>query len=113
MGRPVPASRVAGTGPSVPGSGPGSEALGKRVFAGQEAKRDRYLTPARYAQFLPQDVAVRLRRSRRDPEPRADFLVGAPGCDQLYDLPLPLRQPGRDLRQDLVHGGDASNAKAM
>lgn len=113
MGRPVPAPRVAGTGPSVPGSGPGSEASRKRVFACQEAVRDGDLPSARHPQFLPQHVTVSLRRACRDAETLSDFLVRAAGRNQLDDLALSLGQAGRDLGQDLVHAGHASNAEAV
>jgi hypothetical protein len=113
VGSPVPASRVAGTGPSVPGSGPGSEASRKRVFARQEAVRDGDLPSPRHPQFLPQHVAVSLRRPCRDAETLSDFLVRAAGRNQLDDLALSLGEARCDLRQDLVHAGDASNAEAV
>src|SRR5918995_5583854 len=59
-GLPVPAARAAGTGPSVPGSGPGSEALQEWVFACEQAERDRNLPASRDAELLAQDVTVGL-----------------------------------------------------
>jgi hypothetical protein len=113
MESPVPASRVAGTGPSVPGTGPGSEAFRKRVFARQEAVRDGNLPSPRDPQLLPQHVAVSLRSPGRDAQALPDFFIRAPGRDQLDDLALSLCEGRRDLRQYLVHAGDANNAEAV
>ena len=49
--------------------------------------------------------------SWRDPEPLADFLVGAAGRDQLHYLTLPLGQRQMPVGEDLLHGADASNAR--
>ena len=60
----------------------------QRVLSREQPERDRNLPAPRHAQLLPQDVAVRLRRSRRDAEHEADLLVRQPLRDQLDDLPL-------------------------
>ena len=97
--------------PSVPGVG-GSEAFRERVFAGQQPVGDRDLPPSGDAELLAQDVAVRLRRPRRDAEALADLVVRQPGGDQLDHLALPLRDPEVPLGQHLCHAADANNAVA-
>ena len=44
-----------------------------------------------------------LRRSRGDAEPLSDFIVRAPGGDELDDLPLPLGDVRKGLSQCVVH----------
>ena len=61
---PVPAARAAGTGPSVPGSGPGSEAFQERVFAREQSEGDWNLPASCDTELLAQDVTVRLGRPR-------------------------------------------------
>jgi len=106
---PVPAARAAGTGPSVPGSGPGSEAFQERVFAREQAEGDWNLSASSDTELLAQDVTVRLGRPRRDAQTLANLLVREPCGDQLDYLSLPLGQLWRDACQDLVHADDANN----
>jgi hypothetical protein len=103
---------AAGTGPSAPGSGPGSEALRERVLPCEQAVSDRNVTPSRHAQLLPQHVAVRLGGPRRDAETLADFFVGEARRDELNHFLLPRRECGNRLGQDLVHAVDATNVTA-
>ena len=99
--------------PSVPGVGVGrSEALQKRVLAGQKPIGDRNLPPARDAELLAKDVTVRLRRSRRDAQPLADLVVREARGDQLHDLTLPLGDLQGSPAQYLCHGADATSAVA-
>src|SRR5262245_30131177 len=63
---------------------------GQWVFARQEPEGDRDLTPARDAELLAEDVAVRLGGPGGDPEPCSDLFVRAPGCDESDDLALAL-----------------------
>jgi len=44
-----------------------------------------------------------LRRSGGDTEALTDFLVRAPGCDQLNDLPLSLCDVWKRVPQRVVH----------
>ena len=103
----------AGTEPSVPGcGGSGSEASRERVVAGEQPIGDGNLTPARHAELLPEDVAVRLRRPRRDAQPLADLVVRETLCDQLDDLALPLGDLQLPLVQYLCHVAEANNGPA-
>ena len=80
----------AGTEPSVPGcGGSGSEASCERVVAGQQPIRDGDVTPPGHTEHLPEDVAISLRRPRRDAQPLADLVVRETLCYQLDDLALP------------------------
>src|SRR5579871_89650 len=60
----------------------------QRVFARQQPKRNRDLSPTRNAELLPQHVAVRLGRPRRDAEDQTDLVVRHTLRDQLDDLAL-------------------------
>src|SRR5262249_21384394 len=85
----APAAGAPSTLPSIPVLGPRElETSGERVLPGQQPVSERDLTPARDAQLLAQHVAVRLRRSRGDPELLADLVVREPLRDQLDDLAL-------------------------
>jgi hypothetical protein len=63
-----------------------------RGFAreGRRPVRHRDLAASGDTELLAEDVRVSLRRSRGDAKALADFVVRAPGGDQLDDLPLPL-----------------------
>ena len=103
----------AGTEPSVPGcGGSGSEASCERVVAGQEPIRDGDLTPSGHAELLPEHVAMRLRRPRRDAQPLPDLVVRETLCDQLDDLALPIGDLQFPLVQYLCHVADANNGSA-
>ena len=103
----------AGTEPSVPGcGGSGSEASCERVVAGQEPIRDGDLTPSGHAELLPEHVAMRLRRPRRDAQPLPDLVVRETLCDQLDDLALPIGDLHLPLVQYLCHVADANNGPA-
>src|SRR5881397_2647471 len=103
----------AGTEPSVPGCGGSrSEASRERVVAGEEPIGDGNLTPSGDPELLPKDVAMRLRRSRRDAESLADLVVREAGCDQLDNLALPVGDLQRPLVQYLCHAVDANNGLA-
>src|SRR5579864_3949871 len=80
----------------------------KGVFTCERLEGGRDLPPARYAQLLAKDVAMRLRSSRRDAKPLPDLFVRAPERDQLDHLPLPLGE--RELAPVTAsrHGADAT-----
>src|SRR5581483_12074929 len=81
--------------PSAPGAGQGRRKLTReRVLARERLERGGNLLPPRYAELLTQNVAVRLRRPRRDTESLAELVVRAPACDQRDDLELALGQVG-------------------
>lgn len=80
-------------------------------MAGQEPVGDRNLPAPCDTELLAKHIAVRLRRSRRDPESFADLLVGAASRDQFDHLELPFRNPGRELRQRLLHSGATVTAQ--
>src|SRR5690348_3975604 len=81
--------------PSAPVVGQGRlEALREGVVSGQEPIGDRDLPSFRYAQFLPQDVAMGFRGAGGDAQSLTDLVVRAAGCDQLDDLALSLRDAG-------------------
>ena len=83
--------RVAGTVPSAPAIGRSRfEASRERVVAGYRPVRDRDLPASGNTELLAEDVRVSLRRSRGNAKALADFVIRAPGGDQLDDLPLPL-----------------------
>ena len=89
------------------------QACRQRVLSRQQPERDRNLPPSRHAQLLPQHVAMRLRRPRRDAETASDLLVRATVSDQLDHLTLPIRDDGRALMQDFDHGGDGNNGLVL
>ena len=77
------------TSPSAPVVSSGRrQARCQRVFTREQSEGDRDLPAARDAQLLPQNVAVSLRRPRRDAESDADFVVRQTLGDQLDDLAL-------------------------
>lgn len=80
------------------------EALGKRVFTREEPVGDRDLSAPGDAKFLSKHVAMRLRRSRRDAESLANFLIRAPSGDEFDDLALPLCDGRWNLSERLLHG---------
>lgn len=80
------------------------EAMRERILACEEAICDRYLSSPRDAELLAKDIAVRLRRSRGDPESLADLLVGATGGNQLDHLALAIRDARGDLGERFLHG---------
>src|SRR6266566_2204947 len=83
--------KVAGTVPSAPAIGRSRfEASRERVVAGYRPVRDRDLPASGNTELLAEDVRVSLRRSRGNAKALADFVIRAPGGDQLDDLPLPL-----------------------
>ena len=61
----------------------------QRVLTRQQSERDRDLSPPRNAELLPQHVAMRLRRPRRDAEYEPDLVVRQALRDQLDHLALP------------------------
>ena len=96
--------RVAGTVPSAPAIGRSRfEASCEGVVSGYRPVRDWDLPASGHTEFLPQDVRMSFRRSRGDAEPLSDFLVRAPGGDELDDLPLPLGDIRKRLSQCVVH----------
>ena len=103
----------AGTAPSVPGCGGSrSEASCERVVAGEQPIGDGDLTPSSHSELLPEDVAMRFRRPRRDAQPLADLVVRETLCDQLDDLALPVGDLQLPLVQYLCHVADANNGSA-
>jgi hypothetical protein len=105
------ASRFAAGARSAVGSGGNNPALSnrQRVFARQQPERNRDLAPARHAELLPQNVAVRLGGPRGDPEPCSDLLVRASSCDEGDYLPLTCGYRRRlPLRGQLDHGHEAT-----
>jgi hypothetical protein len=83
--------RVAGTVPSAPAIGRSRfEASRERVVAGNRPVRHWDLAASGDTELLTEDVRVSFRRSRGDAKALADFVIRAPGGDQLDDLPLPL-----------------------
>src|SRR5205823_5183697 len=81
--------------PSAPGAGQSRRKLAcEGVLAGERLERGRDLPPPRHAELLAKDVAVRLRRSRRDAETLSDLVVRAPARDQHNDLELALGEVG-------------------
>ena len=69
-----------------------------------------FVAAVRDAELLAKDVAMRLRRSRRDAQPLADLVVREAGGDQLHDLTLPLGDLQVSPAQYLCHAVDASSA---
>lgn len=69
------------------------ESVGERILSCQGAIGRRDLPAARYAEFLPESIGVRLRGSRRDPQPRANLLVGTSCGNESYDLDLSIGEP--------------------
>ena len=59
-----------------------------RVFAGELAKRRRYLATAVDGELHPQNVGVNLRCSRRDPESVGDLDIRVALREQVHDLTL-------------------------
>jgi hypothetical protein len=95
--------RAAGM-PSAPDAGvAGVEALCEWVGAGECAVRRRNLPPTRHAELLPQDVAVRLRGPRGDPETLAHLVVRAACSDEMDDLPLTFGEIRRTVRERMGH----------
>src|SRR5262249_53240065 len=81
--------------PSAPGAGQSRRELpGEGVLSGERLERGRDLPPPRHAELLTQDVAVRLRRPRRDSETLSGLFVRAPARDQRNDLELALGEVG-------------------
>ena len=96
--------------PSAPDAGhAGVEALREWVVAREGAIRGRDLPAPLHAELLPQHVAVRLRRSRRDPESLADLVVRAPCGDQLHDLPLAFGEVDGRLGNGGGHASESSS----
>ena len=88
------------------------EALGERITPGAGAICGGDLAPPRHAELRPQRVAMSLGGPWGDMQRSCDLLVRAAGCDELHDLPLPIRDRRARVDQFHVHGGDASNASA-
>ena len=92
--------------PSAPAIGRSRfEASRERVVAGYGSVRHWDLPASGDTELLPQDVRMGLRRSRGDAQALADFVVRAPGGDELDDLALPLGDRGEGVPQCVVHSG--------
>ena len=90
--------------PSAPAVGRSRlEASCERVVARDRPVRNRDLPASGDAELLTQDVRVSLRRPGGDAKALADFVVRAPGCDELDDLTLPLGDRGEGLAECVVH----------
>jgi len=95
---------AAGTVPSAPAVGRGRlEASCERVVAGQRAICHGDLASSRDAELLTQHVGMSLGGSRGNAEAFTDFIVRAPGCDELDDLLLPLGDGWKRVSKSVVH----------
>src|SRR5204862_2716927 len=84
------------------------EALCEGVVAREEPVGEWDLPAARYAELLPQHVAMCLRRARRDPELLAELLVGQTLGDQPDHLQL--ARGDRFRISECLHGREATAA---
>jgi hypothetical protein len=92
--------------PSAPAVGRSRlEASRERVVAGDRPVRHWDLPASCDPELLSEDVRVCFRRPRRNAKALADFVIRAPGGDELDDLPLPLGDRGEGVPQCVVHGG--------
>ena len=104
--------RVAGTVPSAPAIGRSRfEASRQRVLSGYRPVRHGDLSASGDTELLAQNVRMSLRCSRRNAEALAHFVVRATGGDELYDLPLPLRDGRKRVSQCVVHGKRSYSAR--